>query len=189
MANKIDFYQVESSQFASKGDVASALPVGFVAPWSCDPGDIPSGWLRADGSAVSRTTYSTLWSLYSEGGTVPGKHGNGDGSTTFNLPNYDGLPLRGIGSQSINGRTKTGPSDSYSTLEDQVQGHFHGLANGTAVLRGAGGSLAGPPAGSGAAFETLSVSAPSSDGSNGTPRTGADTRESSHGVIWAVRAG
>lgn len=38
------------------------------------------GWLIADGSAVSRTTYATLFALF---GTT---YGVGDGSTTFNLP-------------------------------------------------------------------------------------------------------
>jgi microcystin-dependent protein len=40
----------------------------------------PTGWLICDGAAVSRTTYSALWSLL---GTT---YGAGNGSTTFNLP-------------------------------------------------------------------------------------------------------
>lgn len=43
---------------------------------------IPDGWLLCDGSAISRETYSDL---YSKIGT---KYGVGDGSTTFNLPDY-----------------------------------------------------------------------------------------------------
>jgi phage-related tail fiber protein len=39
-----------------------------------------SDWLRCDGSAVSRTTYSDL---YRQIGTT---YGSGDGNTTFNLP-------------------------------------------------------------------------------------------------------
>jgi microcystin-dependent protein len=42
--------------------------------------NIPSGRLLCDGAAVSRTTYSALFSAI---GTM---HGTGDGSTTFNLP-------------------------------------------------------------------------------------------------------
>lgn len=41
-----------------------------------------NGWLICDGGAVSRTTYSVLFSLI---GTT---FGIGDGSTTFNLPNF-----------------------------------------------------------------------------------------------------
>src|SRR5574343_1148355 len=63
------------------------VPVGAVQAFalvSC-----PSGWIAADGSAVSRTTYSTL---YAAMGTI---HGTGDGSTTYNLPDYRGMFLRG----------------------------------------------------------------------------------------------
>jgi len=42
---------------------------------------VPSGWLLADGSAVSRTVYAELFAAI---GTT---YGAGDGSTTFNLPN------------------------------------------------------------------------------------------------------
>ena len=42
----------------------------------------PSGWLWANGQAVSRTTYAALFTAIST------THGVGDGSTTFNVPNY-----------------------------------------------------------------------------------------------------
>ena len=42
----------------------------------------PTGYLYCNGSAVSRTTYAKLFSAI---GTT---YGAGDGSTTFNLPNY-----------------------------------------------------------------------------------------------------
>jgi microcystin-dependent protein len=48
----------------------------------------PSGYLLCDGTAVSRSTYSALYALI---GTT---FGSGDGSTTFNLPNYtDRMPI------------------------------------------------------------------------------------------------
>ena len=50
---------------------------------------VPSGWLECDGSAVSRTTYAALFSAIST------MYGVGDGSTTFNLPDYRGEFLRG----------------------------------------------------------------------------------------------
>lgn len=45
---------------------------------------VPSGWLACDGSAVSRTTYAKLFNAI---GTT---WGDGDGSTTFNLPDLRG---------------------------------------------------------------------------------------------------
>lgn len=55
------------------------IPVGVVLPYGgLNP---PEGYLFADGSAKSRTTYAALFAVY---GTT---YGVGDGSTTFNLPN------------------------------------------------------------------------------------------------------
>ena len=50
----------------------------------------PKGYIECDGSAVSRTTHARL---FGELGVI---YGNGDGSTTFNLPDYRGRFLRGF---------------------------------------------------------------------------------------------
>lgn len=49
----------------------------------------PTGWLKANGAAVSRTAYAGLFAAI---GTT---FGVGDGSTTFNLPDMRGEFLRG----------------------------------------------------------------------------------------------
>lgn len=64
------------------------LPPGIVIPYA--GASIPPGWLLCDGSAVSRTTYANLFSFI---GTA---WGNGDGSTTFHLPDLRGRFLRGV---------------------------------------------------------------------------------------------
>lgn len=51
---------------------------------------IPSGYLKANGAAVSRTTYADLFAAI---GTT---FGVGDGSTTFNLPDLRGEFIRGF---------------------------------------------------------------------------------------------
>jgi microcystin-dependent protein len=53
-------------------------PVGIIMYWTNSTA--PSGWLVCDGSAVSRTTYADLFAVV---GTT---FGEGDGSTTYNLP-------------------------------------------------------------------------------------------------------
>lgn len=63
-------------------------PIGTVQSFAME--SAPSGWLYCDGSAVSRTTYANLFSAI---GTA---HGSGDGSTTFNVPDYRGRFLRGL---------------------------------------------------------------------------------------------
>jgi microcystin-dependent protein len=78
-----DFQMVGGRVSGASADVLARItPVGIVAPW---PGaTAPSGWLFAYGQAVSRTTYAELFAAY---GTT---YGTGDGSTTFNLPDYRG---------------------------------------------------------------------------------------------------
>ena len=63
--------------------------VGIEAFWSSE-GAAPSGWLKEDGSAVSRTIYADLFSF------IGIEYGAGDGSTTFNLPNVVGGIIRAI---------------------------------------------------------------------------------------------
>ena len=53
---------------------------GIVLPWS--DSSIPSGFLECDGSAVSRSTFATLF------GVIGTTWGAGDGSTTFNVPDF-----------------------------------------------------------------------------------------------------
>jgi len=59
---------------------------GTIVSWST--ASIPSGFLECDGTAVSRSTYSALFTAI---GTT---YGSGDGSSTFNLPNLaDNVPV------------------------------------------------------------------------------------------------
>lgn len=53
-------------------------------------GTAPTGWLLCNGDAVSRTTYADLFALI---GTT---FGVGDGSTTFNVPDFRGRVPAGV---------------------------------------------------------------------------------------------
>ena len=66
----------------ASGGGGDTTPIGTVEAYSGSTA--PNGYLLCDGSAVSRTTYSDLFSVI---GTT---YGSGDGSTTFNLPNLKG---------------------------------------------------------------------------------------------------
>jgi phage-related tail fiber protein len=72
---------------ANTSDLAAAVPAGAV--FSFAQNSAPTGWLKANGAAVSRTTYASLFSAI---GTA---FGAGNGSTTFNLPDLRGEFLRG----------------------------------------------------------------------------------------------
>lgn len=64
----------------------NATPAGAVQFFAMDTA--PVGWLKANGAAVSRTSYA---SLYTAIGT---RFGAGDGKSTFNLPDLRGEFLR-----------------------------------------------------------------------------------------------
>lgn len=72
-------------------DVANAsvgiTPVGLVSPYAGETA--PSKWVLCQGQAISRTTYSDLFTAI---GTT---YGVGDGSTTFNVPDLGGRVVAG----------------------------------------------------------------------------------------------
>lgn len=63
-------------------------PPGMISAYA--GGGAPTGWLLCDGSAVSRTTYSALFAAISV------FWGQGNGATTFNVPDLRGYFLRGV---------------------------------------------------------------------------------------------
>jgi microcystin-dependent protein len=75
----------------------------------------PTGWLKADGSAVPRTDYANLFAAI---GTT---FGNGDGSTTFNLPDIRGEFIRGYD----DGRGVDGNRLIGSLQNDALKNHKH----------------------------------------------------------------
>lgn len=69
------------------GSPGGSVPVGSV--FHVAGSVAPTGYLIANGQAVSRATYATLFAVI---GTT---YGAGDGSTTFNLPDLRGEFIRG----------------------------------------------------------------------------------------------
>lgn len=70
------------------GDIFSIVPAGTILPFAGDTA--PEGWLICDGTTLNRSAYSDLFSAI---GTA---WGNGDGTTTFHLPDLRGRFLRGV---------------------------------------------------------------------------------------------
>lgn len=69
---------------------ADATPSGAIIQLAYSPASMPTGYLACNGAAISRSTYSALFTVI---GTT---YGVGDGSTTFNLPDLRGVFLRGL---------------------------------------------------------------------------------------------
>lgn len=155
---------------------SSAAPSGSITAFG--GASAPSGWLICDGSAVSRSTYSALFAVI---GTA---YGAGNGSSTFNLPNGQGVFLRGSGSQTIGGISYSGPNLGGSQ-GDEMQGHIHSTT-APLVFGAVNGNLGwGDFTASG--NQTFNTAGPLSDGTNGTPRTGTETRPANVGVNWIIK--
>ncbi len=97
----------------------------------------PVGFLLCDGSAVSRSTYSDLFSAV---GTI---WGVGDGSTTFNLPNFNGRTTIGSGTytDAVDGSVtrsiaQTVGAASHVLTLPQIPSHNHGGGNHTHAIHG-----------------------------------------------------
>lgn len=87
-SGKIADGTITSSDFSTALQADSVMPAGMVSAFAGTAA--PAGWLMCDGSAVSRATYSRLFA------SIGVAHGSGDGTTTFNLPDYRGRFLRGV---------------------------------------------------------------------------------------------
>jgi len=87
--------KIDSDNIQDSG-ITKAKLIAAVQNALCPPGSLmdyagttaPVGWLLRDGSEVSRTTYADLYAITGD------KFGEGDGSTTFNLPDDRGLYRR-----------------------------------------------------------------------------------------------
>lgn len=66
----------------------AGMPTGAVIPFAAAAA--PAGWLLCNGAEVSRATYAILFAVIGE------TYGNGDGSTTFNLPDLRGRAVIGL---------------------------------------------------------------------------------------------
>ena len=81
----------------------------------------PDGWLICDGSQVSRTTYSDLFSVI---GTT---FGSGDGSTTFTLPDLRAAFVRGAGS-------RAGYEIIFGQIQESTSFTLYGRGDPTGVI-------------------------------------------------------
>jgi microcystin-dependent protein len=118
---------------------SGGTPAGAVQPFAMSTP--PTGWLKCNGQAVSRTGYAALFSAI---GTT---YGVGDGSTTFNVPDLRGEFIRGWDdSRGIDSGRTLGSSQAGA-----IEAHTHdvdvsaSLLTGPSVINteGQGGALYG----------------------------------------------
>jgi hypothetical protein len=111
--------QVDNTNFGANWPInvpGVGVPAGAVMAFAMNA--VPTGWLAANGAAVSRATYATLFAAV---GTT---YGAGDGGTTFNLPDLRGYFVRGAGT---NGDGVASGAFG-AKQQDAFMGHGHGYA-------------------------------------------------------------
>jgi microcystin-dependent protein len=191
---KTAFDTCQSNITAAADAAVARVPVGCVFPYAGSAA--PSGFLLCNGAAVSRTTYSDLFTVLST------TYGSGDGSTTFNLPDATGRVIAGKESSAsrltsgvggVDGGTlgAVGGSQSHTLITGELPSHTHGagsyalgtltIGSGAKVLQGTALSEDfDAPAGNGAeavnktgsALSVLSLDSGTVSGTSGSTGSG-----------------
>lgn len=175
------------------GGGGGGVPVGTIVAYAGPISTIPVGWLVCDGASISRTLSATLFSA------IGTSWGNGDGSTTFNLPDLSGRFLRGVDKDATgtpiaiprdpdrDGRTATNAGgntgNNVGTLEtDEFAAHTHNAASNQSFLlvRVSQNPLPTTNAGGMGATPPVSPITASSGGN--------ETRPKNAYVIWIIKA-
>ena len=176
--------------------IASDSEIGSISAFAMSTA--PVGFLSCEGQAISRSTYSAL---YTKIGTT---WGVGDGSTTFNIPDFRGMFLRGTGSHGTlnmaDGNDFAGPAIG-SSENDQMQDWQLGADEDLTGARDAfatAGARDYTPSNTSASTRTAYLLDTDDqgasnklkamdDGTSGTPRTGDETRPVNFGVKYCIR--
>ena len=116
----------QPNQAVSKSYVDAAGPIGSVLMYAGLTA--PNGYLFCRGQAVSRSTYAALFTV------IGTRFGSGDGSTTFNLPNYQGTVPVGFNSGTnpppgVTGKFTAGVGERIGQTDNTLVAHSHNTAS------------------------------------------------------------
>ena len=157
----------------------AAIPAGAVMPFAMS--SAPTGWLVANGDAVPNGSGTVqgvtadFSALYAAVSTAFGTAGT--------LPDLRGIFVRGSGSQTISGIAY---NKTFATKEgDAFQGHRHTSTTANVFRFGPGvNTVLG---GSTFGVVSFNVTDPSSDGTNGAPRTSSETRPANIAMLYCIK--
>lgn len=151
----------------------SSQDIGLVFWFVGNAAQIPTNCLKCDGSAISRTTYSQLFTAI---GTI---WGVGDGATTFNIPDMRAFYPRGATNDGDVG-TSVG-SDSVTLNTTQIPSHSHTLGTDPETLTVGAGSTFNFVVNDAASATKVTSSSTGGGGSH-------ENRPASKHGYWVIRA-
>jgi len=195
-ANKANFLDNVSSDIIEL--IAAATPAGVIIPFGGN--SAPPGYLACVGQLVARSSYV---SLYAAIGTL--WNTGGEDSAAFRLPDLRGAFLRGTGLHGAQTKADGGaygssfrPSGSFEA--DQFQawqlgGIGHGGSNYFGKLDTGGNKRTDYSAQSGEDYPRYNTTFNGSanrltaltDNTNGTPRSGDETRPFNAGILYCIK--
>jgi microcystin-dependent protein len=127
--------KVCASAFYGDGtNLTGAMPTGAILPYAVSAA--PTGFVLCNGAALNRSTYSTLFAV------VSSLYGDGDGSSTFNVPDLRGRYIAGwdvsatassvltsvtVGMVINTTMANTGGIQAVTLTEAQMPSHVHTL--------------------------------------------------------------
>jgi microcystin-dependent protein len=192
-----------NADFTSLDGRVTALEAALIAPGSivAYAGVVasnvppPAGWLLCDGSSVSRTQFAALFAV------IGSSAGAGDGSSTFDLPDYRGLFLRGFdqgNGADPNGSARTAMNaggntgDAVGTVEsDSFASHAHGVTDPGHTHTYVAASIGAGASGGGSTFptntETNHTTQVSVTGITIQPTGGSETRPRNATVNYLIK--
>ena len=189
------FEGYQTGQWAQVG--GDSLPL-FYTTWWPTRTNIPAGFIVADGQTLPRATYPDA-AAGVIAGNVPtatdanwlalpaqrGKYTLGDGSTTIRMPDYNGKSAGSLGAPFLRGDGAGSAGTAGLIRQDQFQGHVMSAPPGANFIT----TLSGPAYGSAATGSNYqgATGGPISDGTNGTPRFGTETRPIDLCGCWVVK--
>jgi len=181
----VTYYSTTGQFQLITNNINLSIPAGQVATYAST--SCPSGWLAADGTAYSRSTYASLYN------TIGTTWGAGNGSSTFNVPDLRGVFVRGTGTNgngAVGQAVGTYAADTYlnhnHTASSSDAGHTHsytvtGSASGASAagLGGQSPSSSASTTGTGYASITTTVATSTTGGTETMPKN--------YGVLYCIK--
>ncbi len=180
-SSSMTLYEKQSVELVSNGSmwvVTSSYqpvpPIGSIIAWHKDFSNTPSlpyGWVECNGQTLNDPA-----SPY-HNQVIPNLNGDPNGANSPGLSEKVGMFLRG-GTTSGTGQNDAFQGHKHNLSSDAVNGNLQIDNNGVFNQNNANYILSSA---------TISVENPTSDGTNGTPRTSNETRPKNMSVVWIMR--